>query len=253
MKKSTYIKFCDPPNHISKYLTHWTGRGKTSDEAFDIVRKIVESKKFKLSSCPNNFRNTTGSTNSVPMVCFTETPIKQSHDHCKRFGFFGIGFDKCEMIKLGANPVFYITNARKYYQEKFKNIYWNELQEYLGVQTEIPFDIRNTLSWFLASTQPYTDDFNGKTREYYSQREWRIIRLLPFDITEAEIRRWGPINDGFNIDEIKCNYDTPEVLIGWLSFPQISIKNIIVPIKYKNAASKLIQDENLIDCHLLLV
>jgi hypothetical protein len=260
MKKPIHIKFADPPNHISEYLTHWTGRDKCDDVAFDILEKIVKSKKLKLSPCPNHFKKADGSTNSVSMVCFTETPIEQSLDHCNTFGFFGIGFDKQDMAKLGANPVLYIVKDRKYYQEKFSNIYWNELQEKWQGQMEIPFDIRNNLSWFLASTQPYTDEFNGKTREYYSQREWRIIRRLSFGITDAEIKRWGQIDDGFDTNEIKCedeikdvNGVSQNVLVDWLSFPQTSIKNIIVPAKYENEVKKLILNENLVDCDILLV
>ena len=261
MKKPISIKFVKTPNHTSRHLTHWTGRKPKSDsEKFNIISQIIKNQKLKLSPCPHGFTNNEGTTLSVPMVCFTETPIEHSIEHCENFGKFGVGFDRLDMIKLGANPVLYIVKERKYYQDKFNKFYWEELQEKWGAQTDVPFEIRNNLSWFLAGTQPYTDDFKGKTREYYSQREWRIIRMLPFGVTDAEIKKWGPINDGFDIGEIKCEYETrtidgvsTQVLIGWISFQKNSIKNIIVPKNYKTEAIKLIKEENLTDCDILLV
>jgi hypothetical protein len=260
MKKTTSIKFVDPPNHISNHLTHWTGRGKSDDEAFDIICKIVKSEKLKLSQCPNNFENEEEIKLGVPMVCFTETPIEHSLEHCERFGRFGIGFDKQDMIKLGANPVLYLVNNRKYYQEKLRDFYWVELKEKYGAQTEIPFEIKNNLSWFLSSTQPYTDNSKGKTREYYSQREWRIVRVLPFGTTNGEIKRWGVIKDGFNMNELKCDHEQRKIngieqptLFAWLSYSKTSIKYIAVPKKYADAALKLKDEENLSDCDILLI
>jgi hypothetical protein len=259
MKTPISIKFKKSPNHIGEYLTHWTGRNKPDDEALNIICQIIKSKKLKLSPCPNGYSNSDGIKIEVPMICFTETPIEHSIEHCSNFGSFGIGFDKKEMMKIGANPVLYITNDRKNYQNKFRDYYWNELKEQWGSQTDIPFDISNNLSWFLATTQPYTDKLKGKIREYYSQREWRIVRMLPTGITAAAIKRWGAINDGFDISKIKCEFEErnvggvqKQVQIGYLSFKKSAIKSIIVPKKYGPQAEKIRRDEGLTGCDIIL-
>jgi hypothetical protein len=260
MKNVKTVKFLGTPNHINRYLTHWTGRGKSDAEALNIICQIIKTRTLKLSPCPNIFNNNDGSKNTVPMVCFTETPIEHSIEHCNKFGFFGIGFEKQDMIKLGANPVLYIVPNRKYYQDTLNIYYWKELKEKWGAQTDVPFEIRNNLSWLLSVTQPYSDILNGTEREYYEQREWRIIRMLPYGVTNAEIQKWGPIDDGFKLNEIKIDNEeriingvSENFLIGWLSFQQESIKNIIVPKKYRDEIIKIKEKENLIDCDILLV
>ncbi|MBE7443557.1 MAG: hypothetical protein HS119_14010, partial [Flavobacteriales bacterium] len=229
---------------------------KEHDKAFDIICQIIKNEKLKLSPCPNNFNNKKNIKLESPMICFTETPLDHSLNHCKDFGKFGIGFDKQDMINIGANPVLYIVKERKHYQDELINFY-----NYLKRETDnIPFDIRNKISWFLASTQPHTDDIKNITREYYSQREWRIIRILPFGITDNEIKKWGSINDIFDINEINVEYEeriingtTKSILIGWLKFKKSSIRNIIVPKKYKDKALKLREEEELVNCDVFLI
>jgi len=51
------------------------------------------------------------------MICFTDTPIRQSKDTCIRYGYFGMSFNKAKMIEHGANPVLYLTDNRSVHME----------------------------------------------------------------------------------------------------------------------------------------
>lgn len=41
------------PEFISNTITHWTGRDKSDTEAFEIIEKIINTRKLLLTYCPN--------------------------------------------------------------------------------------------------------------------------------------------------------------------------------------------------------
>lgn len=48
------MKLTETPDHINKYLTHWTGREKTEQQAFDILSKIIDTRKLKFNQNKNS-------------------------------------------------------------------------------------------------------------------------------------------------------------------------------------------------------
>jgi len=239
---SIEIEF-ENPNHINDELIHWTGRDKTNDEAFEIISTIISGNELKLGKCPHNFSNLDKRIDSVMTVCFTETPLVHSRDHCDRFGRFGIGFDKLELMKLGANPVLYVVEDRKNFHITLLELYWK-----LDA-TKVPFSFRHPFSWLLSSTQPFEDTHNNKRIKYYSQREWRIIRMLPGGGTDAEFKKWGPYNDGFDVNEIRIDAEVdPQRGLErkyFVPFSRNLITSIIVPYDFKDKVEGLKKTYNL--------
>jgi hypothetical protein len=56
------------------------------------------------------------------MVCFTDIPLKHSREQCSKFGSFGVGFKKENLIKYGANPALYTTGVHFNRIKKLANL-----------------------------------------------------------------------------------------------------------------------------------
>lgn len=172
-------------SYINNSLVHWTGRGKSDDEAFSILEKIINSRILLLSYCPNYTKLPESVATKTMMVCFTDLPLNLSAEHCKDFGCFGIGFSKEQMIIYGANPVLYTTKIQSERMKVFTNLLvkfaefekdreWKESPEEPYQFTTTEFEKFLEISGFL---QEYEYDIN---RINYFQREWRInYQTLP--------------------------------------------------------------------------
>jgi hypothetical protein len=257
--KVKHIKFENPPNHINKFLTHWTGRtAKDDNEAFNRLSQIIKSRKLRFSSCNNGFYYDSGKKMKGPMICFTDTPIEQSLEHCQRYNYFGISFNKEKLIECGANPVLYMVENRKQNQEvlfdftigqgKFQNNdEWRAIHDYFYRNNEL----HNKFSWFLSMTQPYkTEKVVEKGFAEYLEREWRIIRIQPLaSMLEESIKIGGNYNEPFKSKLIIDNEG-----YSCLPFDYSFIENVIVLDKkeYIDKCKKLMKDVGL-TCDLLVV
>jgi hypothetical protein len=235
------IKLIDPPNHINEYLTHWTGRSKDDKRSFEILSKIIDSRKLKLAQ--NLISHPiSSSTLKGEMICFTDTPIEQSLEHCKKYNYFGISFNKTEMMEYGANPVLYLVNSRREYQEfytkqNFKNLFETNEDKIL-------------YSWIGSTFQPYDSGYS----DFY-EREWRIVRILPYVWIDNEIKRAGPYYEyPFKGDISRETFDngTPHHQEFYISFDIGVVENIIVPTDYEKLAIELLNRNNL-KCELILL
>ena len=126
MQNYDVIKLYNKPNHINEFLTHWTGRGKNDEKAFEILSIIINKGELKFSRNPISFPTPDYSI-TVQAICFTDTPIKQSINQCERYNYFGISFNKTEMMEYGANPVLYLINNREKNQKFIKFLKLEEL------------------------------------------------------------------------------------------------------------------------------
>lgn len=246
------IIFENPPNHINKYLTHWTGREKNCEEAFITLSKIIKSKKLKLSCCDNGFEYVSGKKMSVPMICFTDTPVEQSLEHCQRYNYFGISFNKEKMIECGANPVLYMVKNRKSNQEfliDFGMTKYGSFNDFFYHNNKL----RNKLSWFSSISQPYkTKKVTSKGFAEYLEREWRIVRVLPDTFYKNSIETGGNYSENFE-QEIQCEIESNEE-VCYLPFEYSFIENIIIlnEDKYINQCENLMKELGL-TCDLVLV
>ena len=202
------------------------------------------------------------------MICFTDTPIEQSLEHCQRYNYFGISFNKEKLIECGANPVLYMVENRKSNQEflfDFRMDKYGAFEHFFYKNNEL----RNKLSWFSAISQPYkTKKVVEKGFAEYLEREWRIIRVLPSDFTKNSIRTGGSYNENFKgeierkmevIDTSNnpCYTDEKKLIereMFYLPFDYSFIENVIVLDKkeYIDKCKKLMKDVGL-NCSLLIV
>ncbi len=215
------IRFVKPPAHINEYLTHWTGSNqKDQNEAFEILSKIVTTKALKFSPAQISFASDNWNVKQQ-MICFTDTPIKQSYDHCEVYGYFGISFNKKKLIKYGANPVFYVVDKRKPSIQLLRDIHLSRNNESL------------LFGWVQSSIQPYAT---------FYEREWRIVRLLPFNSNPSAEKYQGPFDETYFEGEIRPGKNEDEF---FLMFNPNLIENIVVPKDYQSQAEKLITDNHL--------
>ena len=241
--KEQEIKLINDAEHINQFLTHWTGRDKTDDTAFFILSKIVNSGQLKFSSNPISFPSNNWTFNGK-MICFTDTPIALSIDHCRRYNYFGLSFNKQKLIEYGANSVFYLVDNRQ-----------KSLDFMITVR---PYDneLLNLANWISSSFQPYDSKKFSKDNwaEFY-EREWRITRVLPYKWIGLAEQSRGQFNEypyqGKILGEIIS--DKPDDIEFYLEFDKSIIENIIIPSTFeKSKAIKLIEDNNL-DCELIIL
>lgn len=217
------------PNHINEFLTHWTGRNKDADAAFHILSEIVNNGELKLSDIQVTFQNSVIDVH-VKTVCFTDTPIEQSKNHCERYGYFGISFNKENLIEHGANPVLYLVDNRKINQE-FLNAQEidlnNQQNDYYGRQL--------LLNFFKGIAQPYDSKKYPNWPEHL-EREWRISRKIPFEaVLNAEASGQKILEHPFLGKTIIKPDRNP-----YLQFDKSIIENIIVPTGYETKGNDLL-------------
>jgi len=241
IKTMKLIDFIDPPEHINKYLTHWTGRDKNDQDAFDILTKIIDTKELKFSRNEISFPNA-HTTITQLMVCFTDTPIRQSVDHCKTYGYFGVSFNKHQLTDYGASPVFYIVDNRRQHQNFLQNIRFDNNEQ------------SSLISWISGMTQPFnTSPTNPNHYAEFYEREWRISRVLPFFWISIAEQSQGPHNEypfkgNIQRRQIGTNKNNEEF---FLPFEPAIIENIIVPTDYEEQTIELIK-KNKLDIELLI-
>ena len=236
------------PNHINPFLTHWTGKNKDDEKAFEILTTIIENKQLKFSSCETSFPESMPVVNNS-MICFTDTPIEQSSNHCKLYGHFGISFSKEELIDYGANPVLYVVDNRKEYR-KFMDDFLS------SIKTNINNESKNKLSWVISCFQPFdSKKFSGDNWAEYLEREWRIIRVLPLHWLEVSEQISGPYNEFKFKGEIiaKKTSESKNVDEFFLQFDKSIIRNIIVPYDFDIKRAEELIKKNDLNIELIVI
>jgi len=247
-----HLRLNNRPNHINPYLTHWTGgydanKKKFKDEqsSFEILSLIIKGKKLKFGHHNNGYPDSTTEVSST-MICFTDTPIKQSKDHCKRYQHFGISFNKEALIKEGANPVLYIVPNRKIHQLFIATL------RVFGRVDNFNNDENNLYAWLPAIMQPYK---SNKPESFgfpeYLEREWRIIRILPSTQVTNSILHQGSYKDQFDDKNISCEFENGNETF-YLNFDYKIIESIIVPSNYETDAINLMKS-NKLKCKLIII
>lgn len=223
--------------YISNKLTHWTGRGKSEEEAFKTLLTILKTKKLILSQCY------TGPSSDIhpksdyaeKIACFTDIPLTLSKEHCNIFGNIGISFKKENMIRYGAHPVVYylesmIDSIRTYADYVFHK--FNEIQKISStnniehVNISEYENLRRLLS--IVQTYDYFGDGKSENPNYY-QREWRVF----FDGSR--------VSEDF--DNPKPGEQTLDVVSNrqYFNFDYNDVESIIVPHNFKSDGLELIQ------------
>ncbi|HRE95262.1 MAG TPA: abortive infection system antitoxin AbiGi family protein, partial [Flavobacteriales bacterium] len=242
MSEIKRINQFENPDHINPFLTHWVGRKKSEEESFAILKTILENSELKFSACPISFPSSTY-TVTQEMICFTDTPIRQSKDTCIRYGYFGMSFNKAKMIEHGANPVLYLTDNRSVHMEfELMNRYSKNEDQLIH-------------SWITGIMQPFdTKKFAKDNHAEFYEREWRIVRKLPAQRNNVARKYQGEFNEHPFMGELRRQQNSQNINdeTFFLKFNPAILENVIVPESYESEVLRLMETLNL-NCEVLII
>jgi len=153
--------------YISDYLIHWTGK-KGDEHGARILGTIASTLKLLLSYNRLHLFDWTHEIHEK-MVCFTDVPLLHSIAHCKRYGRFGVAFQKMKLMNVGAQPVFYASHACK----RDMDTIFHFLQEQVE-HTTLPLDLFRALHRHFYFIQRLSDGRADGHDTFYYEREWRL-------------------------------------------------------------------------------
>jgi hypothetical protein len=216
-------------------LVHWTGRGKTDEQAFGVLSAIVEELVLRLTYCPTYVRPEL--QRLVMMACFTDLPVQVSAEHCEHFGRCGIAFKKDVLMRYGANPVFYTTEK---HSERIKLIArlcdrMCELEKDREWRSGVePYSFYEDETVALLESLGFLQEHSYKNRDQsayvtYLQREWRLTHgVLPF------------AGDGQpQLPGMGSFYRRDNKSYGTVAFAPEDLLYIVVPRQFTGQASSL--------------
>lgn len=131
---------------------------------------------------------------ALPMICFCDMPLTMIGEHTKKYGTFGIGFNKRKMAnhywKL-LNPVNYIFSKNLLEgAESLLEIAKKKCNE----EDEESKKLYKLATNLLAFMKPYANPKNKQV--FYDESEWRLIVL-----DKSHIEGFKPINWFWNEEE----------------------------------------------------
>lgn len=215
-------------HYVSNELVHWTGRGKSDEQAFATLRTICEEEVLRLTFCPTYVQPDYKPESAV--VCFTDIPLRYSHEHCGLFGRFGIGFKKSRMIKYGANPALYTTSTHlsrilQFAQllERMKDLEkdreWREVAERYFFTEDETVALIEVAEFLQEYSYQNNDDADYVT---YYQREWRLaFNSLTFAGGSKA-----------HLPGMSCIYIRDGKSFGIFRFAPSDVEFIIVPLRH---------------------
>ena len=196
--------------YVSQELTHFVGRSASSDEErYDILKRILRA--GWITHAPHENKPTSNliinsnkdfSSNQMycpDVICFCDIPVDDLDIHVGKYSRFGLSFHKSYLVSEGVNPVFYISaksekhgelNAKRFNKmiETFHTLVDDvnrepkdpsEAQEYRKVMSFLKFNVFGFMKFF---KHDYPDD---SKKNYYMEREWRLIGNLKFDLMKV--------------------------------------------------------------------
>jgi hypothetical protein len=124
----------DLQRYVSPDLTHFVGRGRTQEEQFALLKKLI--RQGVLQARPHRHRKLHGlyiqakainerlSSNLAylgAIVCFCDIPVADLYVDMDKYSRFGIAFRKDFLAEAGVTPVRYIPERGRpgiYYPER---------------------------------------------------------------------------------------------------------------------------------------
>ena len=209
----------DEQRYISSQLAHFVGSDHKSDEElYRLLTKILkegwitypphdESTKTDRHIITYPTKNICDSTNEMyepSMVCFCDIPVDDLKVHVKKYGPFGLAFDKEFIASNGGVPVYYIPKKAGSAWPKRDNPEVDERKEAFDQGVRKCHDLLEELSripeWrekardvddFLATyIFAYIQGFDHRLADdhqdnYYFEREWRTLTSLHFEVSDV--------------------------------------------------------------------
>jgi hypothetical protein len=122
----------------------------------------------------------------VPMVSFCDLRLSQLEPHMKKYGFFGIGLSKQWAVRMGLNPVAYVSK-----QSEFTNYLISGIQSvYKYIENSKDWETLPPLSQAymeIINVQRYIKNYRGMLYRrgvnlgeytFADEREWRYVLPL---------------------------------------------------------------------------
>lgn len=161
----------------NKYLLHFTGRDKTDQKAYEILKIILDTNELLMSYCPTFA--TERFEKHFMMACLTDPEKVDINQHRHIFGKFAVAFNRKSMEKYGANPVLYVTtknlahiNSQMGLLRKFEDL--NKDREWKEDVESYQFSEEELLSFYFTAGLSQELKYKGE-RDNYFQSEWRIL------------------------------------------------------------------------------
>lgn len=211
-----------------KKLLHFTGRGRADDEAYEILKIILNTSELLMSYCPTFAKE--AFEKSFMMACLTDPEKVDVTKHRELFGNFAIAFKREPMIEYGANPVLYVTTKNLEHiksqigmLKKFEDL--NKDREWKEESEPYQFTHDELLSFYFAAGLSQELEYKG-IKDNYFQSEWRILYQPDLFLGNGELNNPGMIRPS--------NLNGKNV--GYLKFDQKDISYVLVPERYAEQA-----------------
>lgn len=203
--------------YISNELTHFVGRKEANqDQQYYLFSKIL--KEGFLSHSPH-MKGVSGGIIAPPngklsdnnlfisqSICFCDIPHNDIEIHINKYSQFGISFTKDFIVENGGSPVFYIpidcklklSDAKSNIETVKISDYFNEIIEKyklneFGSKNLILKSVDNVdiFRFFASRIFGYIIFFDHNLpddhpKNYYFEREWRIVGNLEFELTDVK-------------------------------------------------------------------
>ena len=223
----------------NKHLLHFTGRDRTDQEAYEILKIILDTSELLMSYCPTFAKETF--EKRFMMACLTDPEKVDIKKHSESFGKFAVAFAREPMVKYGANPVLYVTsenlihiksqmNLLRKFEDLSKDRDWKEeVETYQFTENEL-------LSFYFTAGLSQEIEYRGRKDNYF-QSEWRILYQPELFLGHDKQDKPGMIRpsslNGRNVGYLKFDPQdityilVPEAFMDRvkIDFPQITVKN----------------------------
>jgi len=209
-------------DYLSNTLFHFWGKGMDEERQLQVFDSIVQN--GLLLTCGNNdfidqfqyYRYSSKRVEHLRLrqwarVCFTEVPRDRLSIIQEKFGSFGIGFSRKNILRWGGCPVWYLPN---YFEQetqygrvaisltqlmqlidllksmKDKNIYLT-----LNGKDLSPLDSAKMLDKFIGTIYFYTSHFKemstktGDDQSFLYEKEWRIVHGFHYGPSKSLFRK----------------------------------------------------------------
>lgn len=212
----------------NKYLLHFTGRNKTDQDAYDILKIILATNELLMSYCPTfakeNFER------RFMMACLTDPDKVDINVHQQTFGKFAVAFDRESMEQYGANPVLYVTtknlariNSQMGLLRKFEEL--NKDRDWREDIELYQFSEDEFFSFYFIAGLSQELKYKGEKDNYF-QSEWRILYQPDLSLGQNNENKPGMIRPSTLQDKI----------VGFLKFASRDISYILVSEEYAKQA-----------------
>ena len=168
----------------SRVLWHFTGYGKSDDEAFERLSSIIDQRCLRTGSKNETVHKPDRKPrHGYPVACMCDIPFGDLRIHMERYGRFGMAFFKDAAINLGHfNPVLYLHKSSPILRHATDLV--SQLEKTVDADSPINTPLQQLLLLLGSYCKP--SDLNhpaipspekdlSQDNNFYYEREWRTV------------------------------------------------------------------------------